>query len=181
MPLAQPASHLLRRLRPWISKAVHVRWTVRRSFYQDEADALLLALSRYQGRMPPELALRLEGFLGKLHREWFPPTWRKTHPTYAEVTRDFRWWLDIADRWSQPEPRARARAAPARAARPKEPLSRQPPQLLRLLALPQSCTRSQFLRTWRKFLKENHPDLNPDQSLEERRRFAEAIALWRRA
>jgi len=180
MPLAQPASQLLRRLRPWVSKAVHIRWTVRRSFYQEEADALLLALSRYQGRMPPELALRLEGFLGKLHREWFPPTWSKTHPTYAEVARDFRWWLDIADRWSQPKPRSRARAATARAARPKEPPSRQPPQLLRILALSQSCTRSQFLRAWRKFLKENHPDLNPDQNPEERRRFAEAIALWRR-
>ena len=181
MPLAQPASQLLRRLRPWISRAVHVRWTVRRSFYQDEADALLMALSRYQGRMPPDLALRLEGFLGKLHREWFPPAWRKKHPTYAEVARDFRWWLDIADRWSAPKPRTRARTTTTRTARPKEPPSRQPPQLLRLLGLPLSCTRPQFQRSWRTFLKENHPDLNPHHSPEQRRRFAEAIALWRRS
>ena len=178
MPSAPQASELLRRLRPWLSKAVHVRWTVRRSFYQDEADELLLALSSYQGRMPPELALRLEGFLGKLHREWFPPSWRKKQPTYAEVARDFRWWLDIADRWS--EPRTRSRRPAARAKHPKEPLSRQPAKLLRILSLPERCTRSQFLRAWRRFLKENHPDLNPGQSPEERRRFAEAIALWQR-
>ena len=61
MPLAQPASQLLRRLRPWISRAVHVRWTVRRSFYQDEADALLMALARYQGRMPPDLVAPARG------------------------------------------------------------------------------------------------------------------------
>lgn len=178
MPLAPPASALLRRLRPWLSKAVHVRWTVHRSVYQREADALLVALASYQGRMPSELALRLEGFLATLHREWFPPTWRKKQPTYAEVARDFRWWLDIADRWSEPRPRAPARKA--RPARSKEPLSRQPAQLLRLLSLPPTCTRTQFLRAWRRFLKENHPDLNPDQSPEERRRFAEAVALWRR-
>jgi hypothetical protein len=178
MPLAPNASDLLRRLRPWLGKVAHVRWIIRRSFYQEEADALLLALSRYQGRMPPELALRLEGFLAKLHREWFPPSWRKKQPTYAEVTRDFRWWLDIADRWSAP--RSRARKPAARAARPKEPLARQPPQLLRILALPPTTTRSQFQRAWRRFLKDNHPDLNPGQSLEQRRRFAEAIALWRR-
>ena len=105
MPLSTPARTLLQRLRPWLSKAVHVRWTQHRSFYQREADALLMALSSYQGRMPPDLALRLEGFLGSLHREWFPRTWRKS-PTYAEVVRDFRWWLDIAERWSEP-PRRR--------------------------------------------------------------------------
>jgi hypothetical protein len=168
---------LLQRLRPWLGKAVHVRWTLHRSFYQHEADALLLALQSYQGRMPSELALRLEGFLGRLHREWFPRTWRK-NPTYAEVVRDFRWWLDIAERWSQPRPRTRATAA--RAGRPKEPPSKQPAKLLSLLALPGNCTRTQFLRAWRRFLKENHPDLNPEQSPEERRRFAEAVALWRR-
>jgi len=152
MPLATSARALLQRLRPWLSKAVHVRWTLHRSFYQKEADALLLALSRYQGRMPHDLALRLEGFLGRLHREWFPPTWRK-NPTYAEVVRDFRWWLDIA---------------------------RQPEKLLRMLRLPQNVTRTKFLVAWRRFLKENHPDLNPGQTAEERRRFAEAVALWRR-
>ncbi len=178
MPLAPNASDLLRRLRPWLGRVVHVRWTIRRALYQEEADALLLALSRYQGRMPPELALRLEGFLARLHREWFPPSWRKKQPTYAEVTRDFRWWLDIADRWSAP--RVRARKPAARAARPKEPLARQPPQLLRILSLPPSTTRSQFQRAWRQFLKENHPDLNPGQGSEQRRRFAEAISLWRR-
>jgi hypothetical protein len=177
MPLATSARALLQRLRPWLGKAVHVRWTLHRSFYQREADALLLALARYQGRMPSDLALRLEGFLGRLHREWFPPTWRK-NPTYAEVVRDFRWWLDIAERWS--EPRARTRKPAARAARSKEPLAKQPEKLLRLLRLPQNVTRTKFLVAWRRFLKENHPDLNPGQSAEERRRFAEAVALWRR-
>lgn len=177
MPLAPPAAALLKRLRPWLSKAVHVRWTLHRSFYQSEADALLRGISGYQGRMPPELALRLEGFLGRLHREWFGREWRK-HPTYAEVVRDFRWWLDIAEKWSQRPQRAR-QAAP-RARRPPEPLSKQPPRLLSLLELPRNCTRTQFVTAWRRFLKENHPDLNPGQSAEERRRFAEAVALWRR-
>jgi hypothetical protein len=177
MPLAPPASALLKRIRPWLSKAVHVRWTLHRSFYQREADALLLALSSYQGRMPPDVALRLEGFLGRLHREWFGREWRK-HPTYAEVVRDFRWWLDIAERWSEPRPRVRRTSA--RAKRPPEPLSKQSPLLLSMLSLPRNCTRTQFLAAWRRFLKENHPDLNPGQSAEERRRFAEAVALWRR-
>ena len=177
MPLATSARALLQRLRPWLGKAVHVRWTLHRSFYQKEAEALLLALSRYQGRMPHDLALRLEGFLGRLHREWFPPTWRK-NPTYAEVVRDFRWWLDIAERWSEPRPRVRKPAA--RATRSKEPLAKQPEKLLRMLRLPQNVTRTKFLVAWRRFLKENHPDLNPGQTAEERRRFAEAVALWRR-
>jgi hypothetical protein len=177
MPLSIPARVLLQRLRPWLSKAVHVRWTLNRSFYQREADALLTALSSYQGKMPPELALRLEGFLGRLHREWFPRTWR-THPTYAEVVRDFRWWLDIAERWS--EPPKRTRRTTARAKRPTEPPSKQPAQLLSILDLPRNCTRTQFLKAWRRFLKDNHPDLHPGQSPEERRRFAEAVALWRR-
>ena len=177
MPLAPPASALLKRIRPWLSKAVHVRWTLHRSFYQHEAESLLHALSSYQGRMPPELALRLEGFLGRLHREWFGREWRK-NPTYAEVVRDFRWWLDIAERWS--EPPARGRRTTARAKRPAEPPSRQSPKLLSMLSLPRNCTRTQFLTAWRQFLKENHPDLNPGQSAEERRRFAEAISLWRR-
>jgi hypothetical protein len=177
MPLAPPASALLRRIRPWLSKAVHVRWTLHRSFYQHEADALLAALASYQGRMPLDLALRLEGFLGRLHREWFGREWRK-HPTYAEIMRDFRWWLDIAERWSEPPPRpGRARV---RAKRPVEPPSKQPPRLLSMLSLPRNCTRTQFLAAWRRFLKENHPDLNPGQSAEDRRRFAEAVSLWRR-
>ncbi len=175
MPLAPPASALLKRLRPWLGKAVHVRWTLHRSFYQQEADALLRALGGYQGRMPLDLALRLEGFLGRLHREWFGRAWR-AHPTYAEVLRDFRWWLDIAERWSEPPERRRR----PRARRPPEPLSKQSPRLLSMLALPRNCTRTQFLAAWRRFLKENHPDLNPGQSVEERRRFAEAVALWRR-
>jgi hypothetical protein len=59
-------------------------------------------------------------------------------------------------------------------------MAEQPPTLLRILALPANCTRTRFLTTWRRFLKANHPDLNPDQTPEERRRFKEAVALWRR-
>ena len=36
------------------------------------------------------------------------------------------------------------------------------------------------MTAWRAFLKRNHPDLNPDQTPEERRLFAEAVGLWRR-
>src|SRR5215467_2110726 len=99
MPQASAARALLRRLHPWLGRAVHVRWRRHRSFYQREADALLVALMRHSGPVPRDLALRLEGFLGHLHREWFPPTWRR-HPTYAEVVRDLRWWLDMAEQWS---------------------------------------------------------------------------------
>jgi curved DNA-binding protein CbpA len=49
-----------------------------------------------------------------------------------------------------------------------------------MLSLPRNSTRTQFLTAWRRFLKENHPDLNPGQSAEERLRFAEALSLWRR-
>src|SRR5262245_62021538 len=177
MPLSIPARALLQRLRPWLSKAVHVRWTLNRSFYQREADALLTALSSYQGRMPPRAAAGRGGSLGRPLREGFPATWR-TQPTYAEVVRDFRWWLDSAERWS--EPPKRTRRTTARAKRPTEPPSKQPARLLTILDLPRNCTRTQFLKAWRRFLKDNHPDLNPGQSLEERRRFAEAVALWRR-
>lgn len=175
------ASVLLRRLQPWLGRAVHARWTLRRSFYQEEADALLLALSRSQGRMPAELALRLEGFLGRLHREWFPSTWRKD-PTFAEVLEDFRWWLGVAERWghAREAPSRRRGSATARRRKPAEPLAKQPRPLLTLLRLPPNCSARRFTTTWRRFLKENHPDLNPGQSPEQRRRFAEAVALWRR-
>src|SRR4029450_11832324 len=159
MPLAPPASALLKRIRPWLSKAVHVRWTLHRSFYQREAESLLHALSTYQGRMPPDLALRLEGFRGGVDRE-------------------SRGWLAIAQRWWHPPQRARRTSV--RANRPPEPLSKQSPLLLSMLSLPRNCTRTPFLTAWRRFLKENHPDLNPGQSAEERRRFAEAVSLWRR-
>jgi hypothetical protein len=168
------ARAFLQRLHPWIGKAVHARWTLRRSYYQSEMDALLMALAAVRGRIPPALGLRIEGFLGRLYREWFPRTWRR-EPTYAEVLADFRWWLGMAERWTEPAPKA-----PRRPRRPREPLAQQPSRLLRLLALPVHCTEAQFLSAWRRFLKSNHPDLNPDQSPEERRRFAEAVALWRR-
>jgi uncharacterized membrane protein YccC len=171
---ASTARAFLRRLHPWIGKAVHGRWTVRRSFYQSEIDALLLALRNENGRMPRDVSLRLQGVLGRLYREWFPRTWRR-EPTYAEILADFRWWLSVAERWSQPAPRpARRRKAV------QEPAADQPARLLRLLRLPAECTESQFLSAWRRFLKRNHPDLNPDQTPEERRRFAEAVGLWRR-
>jgi len=168
------AHAFLRRLHPWIGKAVHVRWTRRRSVYQGEVDALLLALAANRGPIPPELRLRLEGFLGHLYREWFPRTWRR-EPTYAEIVADFRWWLGVAERWSDPPPK-RPRAPRA----PRRPPVDQPARLLRLLRLPPSCTPAQFRTAWRRFLKRNHPDLNPDQTAEERRQFAEVVGLWRR-
>jgi hypothetical protein len=179
MPNSIPASLLLRRLYPWLGRAVHARWSRSRALYQQEAGELLMKLSRYQGRMPAELAFELEGFLGRLHKEWFPPTWRK-NPTYGEVVADFRWWLSVAERWREPPPKRNGTGAAAKPKRPKEPLSKQPTQLLRMLALPANCTQKRFMRVWRQFLKENHPDLNPGQSADERRRFAEAVSLWRR-
>ena len=153
---------------------MHGRWTLRRSFYQTEVNALLTALRGHKGRMPPELGLRVQGLLGRLYREWFPRTWRR-EPTYAEILADFRWWLGVAERWSAPPPR------PKRGRRAKlEPRADQPARLLRLLSLPAECTASQFMTAWRRFLKRNHPDLNPDQTPEERRLFAEAVGLWRR-
>ena len=54
-------------------------------------------------------------------------------------------------------------------------------RMRRLLRLPEGCTQRQFTARWRSFLKANHPDLNPDQTPEERRRFAEAMGLWNRS
>jgi hypothetical protein len=174
MQQAPTARAFLRRLHPWIGKAVHARWTLRRSFYQREVGALLIALAAESGRMSPDLSLRVQGLLGRLYREWFPPTWRRD-PTYAEILADFRWWLGVAERWSEPPAKAvRTRRAPC------EPLADQPKRLLRLLGLPLECTESEFMTSWRRFLKRNHPDLNPDQTAEERRCFAEAVGLWRR-
>ena len=174
MQQAPAARAFLRRLHPWIGKAVHVRWSVRRSFYQSELDALLMALDAERGRMSPALSLRVQGLLARLYREWFPRTWRR-NPTYAEVLSDFRWWLGVAERWAAPPPKARRgrRAATG-------PIADQPRRLLRLLSLPPECTETEFMSAWRRFLKRNHPDLNPDQTAEERRLFAEAVGLWRR-
>ena len=173
MQQASTARALLERLHPWIGKAVHARWTVRRSVYQSEMAALLTALRTENGRMSPELGLRVQGLLARLYREWFPRTWRRD-PTYAEVIADFRWWLRVAERWSEPAPR------PTRGRASRRITVDQPERLLRLLRLPAECTASEFLTAWRRFLKRNHPDLNPDQTPEERRRFAEAVGLWRR-
>lgn len=153
---------------------MHGRWSVRRSLYQSEVDAILLALVGERGRISHGLALRLEGFLGRLYKEWFPRDWRRD-PTYAEILGDFRWWLNVAERWSEPpaRPKRARRRAPVR-------LADQPKRLLRLLRLPPECSEEQFLVAWRRFLKANHPDLNPDQTPDERRRFAEAVGLWRR-
>lgn len=176
MPQASAARALLRRLHPWLGRVVHANWRHHRSFYQRESEALLLALGGYNGQMPPELGLRLEGFLGKLHKEWFPPTWRR-EPTYAEVVQDLRWWVGVAERWGDPRP---APGRGRRVAKPREALAKQPAPLLRLLRLPPDCTQRRFVVAWRRFLKDNHPDHNPDQTPEERRRFAEAVSLWRR-
>jgi hypothetical protein len=171
MQHAATARALLRRLHPWVGKVVHVRWKVQRSFYQDEIAALLRAIQGERGRLSPKLRLRIEGFLGRLHREWFPRTWRP-EPNYADVVADFRWWLNLAERWDKPRPRSRAR-------RRSGPLAEQPEELCRMLGLPPDCMASEFATTWRRFLKKNHPDLNPDQTPDERRRFARAVALWR--
>lgn len=174
MQQATTARAFLRRLHPWLGRAVHARWTVRRSIYQSEVDRLLLALSAQQGKMPSDLGLRVEALLARLHREWFPRTWRR-NPTYAEIVTDFRWWLSVAERWSEPPARPVRRGRVA-----AEPPADQPKRLLRMLGLKPDCSASQFAAAWRRFLKRNHPDLNPDQSEDERRRFAEAVGLWRR-
>lgn len=174
---ASNARALLRRLHPWIGKAVHTHWSRRRGFYQEESEALLLALVGVEGRIPVSLALRLEVFLGRLYREWFPQTWRR-EPTYVEVIADFRWWLQLAEGWGAERPRGTKARAPRPAKR--GPLARQPEKLLKLLSLPRDCTKERFLTAWRRYVKRHHPDLNPNQSPEERRRFAEAVALWRR-
>jgi hypothetical protein len=176
MPQASAARLLLRRLHPWIGRAVHVRWQRHRSHYQQESEALLFDLSRYSGTMPRELALRLEGFLGRLHKEWFPAAWRR-NPTYAEVVRDLRWWLAMAEQWSEPR---RNGKAPRAKRTPAGKRAKQPSSLLKLLRLPPDCTQDRFVVAWRRFVKAHHPDHNPDQTAEERRRFAEAVALWRR-
>jgi hypothetical protein len=172
MQQASTARAFLRRLHPWIGKAVHPRWTVRRSVYQSELDALLVALGAMHGRVPPEVGLRLQALLARLHREWFPPTWRRD-PTYAQILADFRWWIGMAERWSAPPPKPPRR-------RRGEPPASQPARLLRIVGLPVTCTAAEFASAWRRFLKRHHPDLNPDQTPEERRRFAEAVGLWRR-
>jgi hypothetical protein len=180
MPQTTNARRLLRRIYPWLGRVVHTRWSRRRGLYQEEAEALLAELGRIQGRTPPPLAFKLEGFLGRLHREWFPEQWRQ-RPTYAEVVRDFEWWLDIAERWGEAPAkngRTNGHKPPKRAA--DGPPAKQPMKLLRLLSLPADCSHKRFVVAWRQFLKENHPDLNPEQSAEERRLFKEAVALWRR-
>jgi hypothetical protein len=175
MTQAATARALLQRLYPWLGKAVHPRWTRRRSLYQSEVASLLLELDAVRGRLPDALRLRVHGFLAGLHREWFPENWRRS-PTYAEILADFRWWLGVVERWGEPPPRT-PRARRGRA----EPLAQQPKELLKLLRLPADCTHKQFLARWRSFLKANHPDLNPDQTPEERRRFATAVGLWNRS
>ena len=68
MERANTASAFLRRLHPWLGRAVHTRWSLRRSFYQREMDALLMALQTHDGHLSPDLKLRLEGLLGRLYR-----------------------------------------------------------------------------------------------------------------
>jgi hypothetical protein len=173
------ARSVLTQIYPWIGKAVHSRWRVRRAVYQQEAQNILLAFGHVNGHVPSALALRLQGFLGRLHGEWFPPDWRP-NPTYAEIMRDFHWWLNLAECWGNARTTRKPKGARPRARRRREPLAEQPVRLLRLLALPKECTQREFLTKWRGFLKANHPDLNPDQTADERRRFKEAVALWQR-
>lgn len=174
------ARRLLRRLYPWLGRAVHTRWTRKRGLYQEEAGALLAELESVQGRTPQALAFKLEGYLGRLHREWFPRQWRE-RPTYAEVVRDFEWWLGVAEGWgAAPAKKAKNGKKPAAKKKADGPPADQPAKLLRLLSLPADCSRKRFVTAWRQFLKQNHPDLNPEQTAEERRVFKEAVALWRR-
>jgi len=93
-------------------------------------------------------------------------------PTYAHILADLRWWLEIAERWHHPQPTLRLH-------RRSGPLAEQPEELCRMLGLSPDCMASEFAASWRSFLKRNHPDLNPGQTPEERRRFARALALWR--
>jgi hypothetical protein len=166
---------LLRRLHPWIGKAVHSKWHVRRSFYADESEQILLALSTHRGlTLPNDLQVRVQKYLRLLHREWFPDNWRK-QPAFTEVLHDFRWWLEVAERWNEPKPK------PKRVYKRKTPVTEQPEALLTRLGLPSNCSEQRFLTAWRRFLKEHHPDRNPNQSAEDRRRFAEAVALRRRS
>ncbi len=150
-----------------------MRWARRRSIYQSELDALLQALHGEGGRITHGLGLRVEGFLGRLHREWFPESWRPD-PTYGQVLADFRWWLGVAERWNTRPPRP----APRRGKR--EPPADQPEELCRILGLKKDCSAKEFAARWRVYLKKNHPDLNPEQTREERRRFAVAVAMRRR-
>ena len=175
------ARSVLIRLYPWIGKAVHSKWRVRRAVYQQEAQSILLAFGHVNGHVPHALSLRIQGFLARLYGEWFPPDWRP-NPTYAEIVRDFAWWLDMAEGWGEVRPARAKKTAKAKSGgkRRREPLADQPARLLKLLSLPSGCTQREFLAKWRRFLKANHPDLNPGQSADERRRFQEAVALWQR-
>ncbi len=171
---ASGARALLRRLHPWIGKAVHQRWHVRRSFFIQESEALLEELSRHRGvALTPDLANRVQHYLRLLHREWFPDH-RQSQRSYAEMLHDFRWWLELVERWNTPAPK------PRRVTKRKQPLAEQPGALLERLGLPANCSERRFMTAWRRFVKENHPDRNPNQTEEERRRFAEAVALRRR-
>lgn len=175
MVQASSARALLRRLHPWISKAVHARWQVRRSLYTEESERLLLALAQHRGlTLPKELQLRVQRYLKLLHREWFGGQGRD-RSTYAEVLQDFRWWLEVAERWNEPKPK------PRRVYQRKTPTTDQPAALLDRLGLPADCTERRFMTAWRRFVKEHHPDRNPNQTAEERRRFAEVVALRRRS
>src|SRR5437870_12707816 len=101
MQQAPNARAFLRRLHPWIGKAVHVRWTVRRSLYQSEENALLMALDAKHGRMSPVLSLRVQALLVRLYLVWFPLTWRRSL-TSAVLLGDFRWWLCVTRRITEP-------------------------------------------------------------------------------
>ena len=81
MRQATTARAFLERLHPWIGRAVHTRWTTSRMTYRSELESILLALAAERGHVPPKLGLRVQGLLAKLHREWFPPTWRR-NPTW---------------------------------------------------------------------------------------------------
>ena len=95
MRQATTARAFLERLHPWIGRAVHSRWTTSRTTYRTELESILIALAAERGHVPAKLGLRVQGLLAKLHREWFPPTWRRS-PTYDEIVSDFRWWLNMA-------------------------------------------------------------------------------------
>ena len=48
------------------------------------------------------------------------------------------------------------------------------------LGVDRKASHEEISKAYRQLARKYHPDLNPEQSADERRRFKEAVALWRR-